>query len=183
MYGPSGIGLLFGRAERLQQMQPFLLGGGMVDQVGEGNSASSWIDGPGRFEAGSPNLPGALGFAAAADYIEGLGRARVQSHLRQLTTKAVSRLAEIPGVELITGESLQTTSIVSFNLKGVHPHDVAQVAGERQVAIRAGHHCAQPLLGKLNLNACARASFAIYNDAADVEALVDAIERARRFFQ
>ncbi|MDJ0833699.1 MAG: cysteine desulfurase [Gammaproteobacteria bacterium] len=182
MYGPNGIGLLYARAERLQEMQPLLVGGGMVDEVGEGIAASSWIDGPGRFEAGSQNMPGALGFAAAADFIESLGRERIHQHLQQLTRHARTLLGQIPGIRLLTYDSVPLSSIVSFTLDGVHPHDLAQVAGERQVAIRAGHHCAQPLLRSLDLDATARASFAVYNDRSDVEALAEAIDYARRLF-
>ncbi|MBT8430317.1 MAG: SufS family cysteine desulfurase [Gammaproteobacteria bacterium] len=182
MYGPSGIGLLYGRAERLQEMVPLLLGGGMVDEVGEGAAESTWTQTPARFEAGSPNLAGAVAFAAAADYLEDLDRHRVQAHLTMLTTAAAEALAELPGLRLLPPAETPRSAILSFTLDAVHPHDLAQVAGERGVAIRAGHHCAQPLMRSLGLVATARASFGVYNDMDDVEALVRAVDGARRLF-
>ena len=127
-------------------------------------------------------MPDAVGFAAAADFIDNLGRDRIHQHLQHLTRYALSLLAEIPGIKLLTNESAALSSIVSFTLDGVHPHDIAQVAGENQVAIRAGHHCAQPLLRSMGLDATARASFAVYNDRSDVEALAESIDYARRLF-
>lgn len=182
MYGPTGIGLLYGRAERLAQMQPLLLGGGMVDQAGEGNADSSWSEVPARFEAGSPNLADALGFAAAADYLDGLGRERVHTHLAALSEVAAEALSAVPGLQLLQAPGGRHSGILSFTVDGVHPHDLAQVAGEQGVAIRAGHHCAQPLLRSLGLAATARASFGIYNDLDDVRALLKAIDVARRMF-
>ena len=182
MYGPAGIGLLYGRAERLAQMTPLLVGGGMVDEVGEGTADSSWSEAPACFEAGSPNLADAVGFAAAADYLDGLGRARVQAHLATLTAIAAEALVELPGLRLLPGEGTPQSALLSFTLDGVHPHDLAQVAGEQGVAIRAGHHCAQPLLRSLGLAATARASFGVYNDMDDVDALVRAVDSARRMF-
>jgi len=180
MYGPAGIGFLYGRAERLAEMAPSLVGGGMVDEVGEGTAENSWSQVPARFEAGSPNLPGALGFAAAADYLEHLGLARVQAHVASLTNLAAAALADLPGVRLWPQAGVQRSGILSFTLDDVHPHDLAQVAGEQGVAIRAGHHCAQPLMRRLGLTATARASFGVYNDLDDVNALVRAVDSARR---
>ena len=182
MYGPSGIGLLYGRAERLEEMAPLLLGGGMVDQVGEGVADSSWSAVPARFEAGSPNLGGAVAFAAAADYLQDLDRHRVQAHLTMLTMAAAGALAELPGLRLLPPAETPRSAILSFTLDAVHPHDLAQVAGEQGVAIRAGHHCAQPLMRSLGLVATARASFGVYNGMDDVEALVRAVDSARRLF-
>jgi len=182
MYGPSGIGLLYGRAERLQKMAPLLLGGGMVDEVGEGVARSRWAGTPARFEAGSPNLAGAVAFAAAADYLQGLDLNRVRTHLRSLTAAATEALAQLPGLRVLPPTGVPRSAILSFTLDGVHPHDLAQVAGEQGVAIRAGHHCAQPLMRSLGLVATARASFGIYNDTDDVVALVRAVDSARRLF-
>ncbi|MCB1753998.1 MAG: cysteine desulfurase [Gammaproteobacteria bacterium] len=179
MYGPSGIGLLYGRAERLRSMEPLLLGGGMVDYVADARGVSSWADIPARFEAGSPDLAGAAGFAAAADYLDGLGRSRVREHLERLTRIAGQALSALPGVRLLATEG---TALISFTVDGVHPHDLAQFAGEQGVAIRAGHHCAQPLMRSLDLVASARASFAVYNDEDDVQALVNAVSQAQRVF-
>lgn len=182
MYGPAGIGLLYGRQERLVEMQPLLVGGGMVDVVGEGSAESLWAEAPACFEAGSPNLPGAVGFAAAADYMQALGAERVAQHVAALTRSAIDALRDVDGLRLLVPADAITAPVVSFTLKGLHPHDVAQIAGESQVAIRAGHHCAQPLLRSLGLAATARASFAVYNDDSDVDALVEAIGRARALF-
>ena len=182
MYGPTGIGLLYGRAPRLAEMQPLLLGGGMVDQVGEGMAESRWAEVPACFEAGSPNLPGAVGFAAAAEYLDGLGRERIRRRLDDLTQAAVDALAGIPGLRLLQPPGSSPSAILSFTMAGVHPHDLAQVAGEQGVAIRAGHHCAQPLLNRMGLAATARASLAVHNDVDDIEALVRALQLARHLF-
>jgi len=182
MYGPSGIGLLYGRAQRLAEMDPLLLGGGMVDEVGEGTADSTWTGMPARFEAGSPNLAGAVAFAAAADYLQELDLDRIHAHLRMLTSAAAEALTELPGLRLLPRAQTPRSAILSFTLDAVHPHDLAQVAGEQGVAIRAGHHCAQPLMRSLGLMATARASFGVYNDMGDVEALVRAVDSARRLF-
>jgi cysteine desulfurase/selenocysteine lyase len=181
LYGPGGIGALYGRRSRLEEMEPLLVGGGMVDRAGD--KVSSWVPPPGRFEAGSPNLAGALGFDAAVDWITEVGMAPIQAHLLTLTRQAMAGLCGIPGLRLLTPPHAGPISIVTFDLEGVHPHDVAQVAGERGVALRAGHHCCQPLMRHLGLAATVRASFAVYNDAADVAALIDAVDAARRLFR
>jgi len=182
MYGPGGIGLLYGRAQRLAELEPLLVGGGMVDEVGEGAAENRWSPLPARLEAGSPNLPGALGFAAAADYLQRLDLDRVRAHVATLTEAAATALCELPGVRLWPPAGMPRSAILSFTLDGVHPHDLAQLAGEQGVAIRAGHHCAQPLMRSLGVAATARASFAIYNDRADVDALVHAVDSAQRIF-
>lgn len=182
MYGPAGIGLLYGQSERLAEMQPLLVGGGMVDRVGEGVEASEWIEAPGCFEAGSPNLPGAVGFAVAADYLRSVDL--WQAHQRELgLARAAARaLAGIKGVRLTLTDDRIDAPLFSFTIDGIHPHDIAQVAGEAGVAIRAGHHCAQPLMRHLGVDATARVSFGLYNDEADVDALCQAVERAAALF-
>jgi cysteine desulfurase/selenocysteine lyase len=181
MLGPDGIGALYARAEHLDAMEPLLVGGGMVDRVEE--EGSVWAPSPGKFEAGSPNLAGALGFAAAADYLSAVGMERIHRHLHQLTEYALSALRTLHGVQIYgPRHSEQRAGIVSFNLTGVHAHDVAHVAGERGVAIRAGHHCCQPLMAHLGVASTARASFALYNRTEDVDALVDAVAAARKMF-
>ena len=181
VYGPGGIGALYGRPARLEETEPLLVGGGMVDLVED--AEASWAPVPGRFEAGSPNLAGAVGFAAAVDWASGVGLERIRAQVTDLTRQAMAALGEIPGLRLLPTEHARPASIVSFDLTGVHPHDVAQVAGERGVAVRAGHHCAQPLMRHLGLAATVRASFAAYNDAADVTALVEAVDAAGRLFR
>ncbi len=183
MFGPTGIGLLYAKAERLAEMAPFQVGGGMVDIVGIGTAPSQWTGIPSRFEAGSPDMPAAVGFAAAAEYLIGLGIGGVRKHIAALTRLAAERLLTIDGVALLPHAELPSSGIVSFTHRDLHPHDIAQIAGESGVAIRAGHHCAQPLLNHLGLAATARASFSVYNDEADIAALVAAIRRAERVFR
>ncbi len=179
MCGPGGIGLLYGKKERLAQTEPLLLGGGMVDQVQ--SETSLWSDIPARFEAGSPNLAGAVGFAVAADYIDRIGRRTIEKRERELAVKAFEALSEIDGLTIYGPEYRQNLSgILSFNIDGIHPHDVAQIAGEQGVAIRAGHHCCQPLMQHLNTSSTARASFSFYNNKEDLAALVKAIHQSKK---
>jgi cysteine desulfurase/selenocysteine lyase len=174
MCGPGGIGLLFAKMERLQQTEPLLLGGGMVDQVQSGTSL--WSDIPARFEAGSPNLAGALGFAVAANYIRRIGRGRIMQREQELANMAFEVLSGIDGLSIYgPGRSQHRSGILSFNIDGIHPHDIAQIAGEQGVAIRAGHHCCQPLMQHLNTSSTARASFSFYNNEDDIAALASAI--------
>lgn len=181
MYGPHGIGLLCAKPERLEEMEPLLLGGGMVDSVGERDSL--WAPVPAKFEAGSPNLAGAVGFAAAASYINGIGLPVIRHHVETLTGIALDALRQTAGVEIYgPREAARRSGIISFNLRGVHPHDLAQTASEFGVAIRAGHHCCQPLMTHLGVAATARASFALYNTRDDIPPLLDAIEQAHRLF-
>jgi cysteine desulfurase/selenocysteine lyase len=180
MYGPTGIGALYAKPERLEEMEPLLVGGGMVDQVTV--EAASWAGYPERFEAGSPNLAGAAGFAAAVEYLTQVGMDAIHAHVARLSRRALDVLAEVRGLRLIPDRTVKRSAIVSFIVDGVHPHDLAQVAGAQSVALRAGHHCCQPLMQHLGLAATARASFAAYNSEADIEALLRAIEEARRLF-
>lgn len=178
LYGPAGIGALFGKKQHLEAMEPLLVGGGMVDRVDD--ETAQWAPVPARFEAGSPNLAGAVGFAAALDWLSAIGMGKVHYHVSALTRKAVAALASVPGLQLLPDASAERSAIISFVLEGIHSHDIAQVAGEHGVALRAGHHCCQPLLRQLGLVATARASIGIYNDEADIAALVDAIQEAKR---
>jgi len=174
MCGPGGIGFLFAKMESRQQTEPLLLGGGMVDQVQSGTSL--WTDIPARFEAGSPNLAGALGFAVAANYIQQIGRGRIMKREHELADTAFEVLSGIDGLSIYGPDSSQHRSgILSFNIDGIHSHDVAQIAGEQGVAIRAGHHCCQPLMQHLNTSSTARASFSFYNNEEDIAALASAI--------
>ena len=173
MCGPTGIGALWGRGEHLAATEPLLVGGGMVDLVRDDDAL--WTLVPERVEGGSPNLVGAVGFAAAADYLTGIGMQRIATRVAELARNAVDALREIPGLSLLPDAGTPRTSIVSFDIEGVHPHDVAQIAAEYGVALRAGHHCCQPLMCHLGLAATVRASFGAYNDGADLEALVRAL--------
>lgn len=181
MYGPTGIGALYGKRERLQAMEPLLLGGGMVDEVGD--NESSWALSPARFEAGSPNLAGAVGFSGAVDYIERIGLETTQSIVADLAGKGMEALLHIRGMKIYGPiDPERRAGIISFNLEGVHPHDVAQIAGDHGVAIRSGHHCCQPLMRRLGEMATVRASFAPYNSDGDIDALIEAVRAAKGIF-
>lgn len=179
MMGPMGIAVLWGRPELLERMDPFMGGGEMIGVVEL--ESSTWRELPWKFEAGTPNVAGAVGLAAAMDYLERLGMDRVREFEHRLGRYAYERLAEIPGVQTY-GPGPDRTGIVAFNLEGVHPHDLSQVLDEDGVAIRAGHHCCQPLMRHLGVGATARASFYVYNDRSDADVLAAAVARTRDFF-
>ena len=180
VYGPTGIGVLYARREVLAAMPPWQTGGGMIEQV---EYARTEFQGPPhRFEAGTPDISGAIGLGFAIDFLEALGRENVRDHEEALTGYAVGRLSQIPGLRLL-GAGQRQLAVISFNLEGVHPHDVGTVLDQHNVAVRVGHHCAQPLMDKLGLAGTVRASLGVYNDERDVDALVDAIGAAREMFR
>jgi cysteine desulfurase/selenocysteine lyase len=178
LYGPTGIGVLWGRYELLDATPPWQGGGSMIDRVSF--AKTTYAPPPGRFEAGTPHIVGVLGLHAAIDYVEGIGLDRIHAHETALVRAARNALSQINSVRLYGPED--SAGIVSFAVEGVHPHDVATILDEGNVAIRAGHHCAQPLMEALGVPATARASFGVYNGAADIEALVRGIERVTRIF-
>ena len=178
LYGPTGVGVLWGRAELLDAMPPWQGGGSMIDKVSF--ERTTYAPPPGRFEAGTPHIIGALGLHAAIDYVEAIGLDRIDAHEAALVAEARARLSEINSVRLFGPEN--SAGIVSFGVEGVHPHDIATILDESRVAIRAGHHCAQPLMEALGVEATARASFGVYNSADDVAALVQGVERVTRIF-
>jgi cysteine desulfurase / selenocysteine lyase len=178
LYGPTGIGVLWGRYDLLDAMPPYQGGGSMIDHVTF--ARTTYAPPPGRFEAGTPHIVGVLGLHAAIDYVDGIGLDRIHAHELALVREARSALAAINSVRLFGPED--SAGIVSFAVEGVHPHDVATILDEGQVAIRAGHHCAQPLMDQLGVPATARASFAVYNGLRDIEALVKGVERVTRIF-
>ncbi|MDD9802382.1 MAG: cysteine desulfurase [Deltaproteobacteria bacterium] len=180
LYGPTGIGALYARAELLESMPPWQTGGGMIEQVSF--ERSSFAPAPVRFEAGTPDIAGAVGLAAAVDYLRGVGLARIEQHEAALLAEAVLRLGEIPGLRIIAGGE-QQTGVLSFVLDGVHPHDVGAVLDAEGVAIRAGHHCAQPLMKRLGVTATARVSFGLYNTSEDIERLAAALRRCIEIFR
>ncbi|WP_367306452.1 cysteine desulfurase [Alicyclobacillus acidocaldarius] len=181
MLGPTGIGVLYGKAELLAEMEPTYFGGEMIDVVDL--YESTWKEAPWKFEGGTPIIAGAIGLAAAMDYLDRVGMAEIERHDAALAAKAVERLAEIDGVTIFGPPPGQSRAgLVTFNLGHVHPHDLATVLDARGVAIRAGHHCAQPLMRLFNVPATARASFYLYNTEEDVDALVDAVLEAKEFF-
>jgi len=176
-YGPNGIGVLWGRAELLAAMPPWQGGGGMIREV---TFAGTTFDGPPRrFEAGTPAAPEAVGLAAALDWLDGLGRPAIDEHERALTALAAERLDAVAGVRRI-GDARDRTGMVSFVVDGVHAHDVGTVLDAEGVAVRVGHHCAQPLMDRFGVPATVRASFAVHTTAAEIEVLARAVERARR---
>ncbi len=182
MLGPTGIGVLYAKPELLEAMPPFLTGGDMISSVSfEG---ATWNDVPLKFEAGTPAFVEAIGLGAAVEYLEALGMGAVRAHERDLTTYALGRIGEIPGV-YVAGptDSDMRAGVLSFTVEGVHPHDLATLLDRDGIAIRAGHHCAQPLHTKLGLSATARASFYLYNEPCDVDMLIDGICKARRILQ
>lgn len=178
LYGPTGIGVLWGRGELLAAMPPYQGGGSMIDRVTF--TKTTYAPPPGRFEAGTPHIVGALGLAAAIDYVEGIGLAAIHAHETALVRDARAALSSLNSVRLFGPED--SAGIVSFAVEGVHPHDVGTILDEGRVAIRAGHHCAQPLMEALGVDATARASFAVYNGPQDIEALVKGVERVTRIF-
>jgi cysteine desulfurase/selenocysteine lyase len=179
MLGPTGVGVLWGRAEILDEMDPFLGGGEMIREVHLDHS--TWNDLPYKFEAGTMNIAQAVGLGAAVDYLDELGMQNVREHERHLGEYAYRRLSEIEGI-IVYGPEKDRTGLVSFSLPDVHPHDLSQLLDEEGVAIRSGHHCAQPLMRRLGVEATARASFYLYNTEEEVDALVEALVRAREFF-
>ena len=180
MYGPTGIGVLYGRGERLAAMAPFLGGGEMVRSVSLADGPR-WAAVPHKFEAGTPNIEGAIGLAAAIAYLQRWDRAAIAAHERALAADAAARIAALPGARLV-GQPADRAPIVSFVIDGVHPHDIGTILDRHGVAIRAGHHCAQPLLEALGVPATARASFALYNSRQDVDALIDGLAAVRQVF-
>jgi cysteine desulfurase/selenocysteine lyase len=179
--GPMGIGVLHARGEVLETMEPFLTGGDMISSV-ELQSAT-WNELPSKFEAGTPAVAEAVGLAAAVDYLSSLEMPRVRAHERALTAYMLERLAEVPGLRVVgPPEAESRGGLASFTIEGMHPHDVAELADRGGVCIRAGHHCAQPLMRCLGVGATARASVGVYNEAADIDALVAALQAGREIF-
>jgi cysteine desulfurase/selenocysteine lyase len=179
VYGPSGIGVLYGRKERLEAMRPFMGGGEMIFDVSE--DSVTYNDPPHRFEAGTPPIVQAIGLGAALDYMDTVGRERIAAHEASLRDYAHERLKRINALRIF-GEAPGKGAIVSFELKGIHAHDVSMVIDRQGVAVRAGTHCAQPLLKRFGVTSTCRASFGMYNTMAEVDALADALEKARTFF-
>lgn len=179
MYGPSGIGVLYGRKEMLSAMRPFQGGGEMIENVTE--ETVTYNEPPHRFEAGTPPIVQAIGLGAALEYMERIGRERIAAHEAELVAYAHERLHGINSLRIF-GNAAGKGAIVSFELQGIHAHDVSMVIDRSGVAVRAGTHCAQPLLKRFGVTSTCRASFAMYNTKAEVDVLVEALEKARKFF-
>ncbi|MBE3551483.1 MAG: cysteine desulfurase [Kyrpidia tusciae] len=180
MCGPTGIGVLYGKRRWLSEMEPIYYGGEMIEVVER--YRSTWKESPWRFEGGTPNIAGAVGLGAAVDYLTEIGMDAIQGREQELIRLAMERLEEIPELVIYGPDAGHRAGLVTFNLKGVHPHDVATVLDAEGVAIRAGHHCAQPLMRELGAAATARASFYFYNTEEDVDGLVAALMKAKEFF-
>jgi cysteine desulfurase/selenocysteine lyase len=178
--GPSGVGALWGRRELLESMEPFNLGGHMIRKVQF--EETTWGDLPHKFEAGTAPIAEAVGFGAAIDYLNGIGLDAIEQHEHDLVAYALERLGDVPGIQLYGPAPEKRAGIVSFNMEGIHPHDVAQVLDWEGVAIRAGHHCCQPLMARLGVSATNRASFYLYTVQEDVDRLHDGLLRARKVF-
>jgi cysteine desulfurase/selenocysteine lyase len=182
MLGPTGIGVLWGKAELLDQLEPTLFGGSMVDAVTM--ESATWAKLPRKFEAGVPNMAQAIGLSAAVDYLNKVGMKNIEQHEQDLTRELLTGLSQIAAVKVIGPlDTKDRGGVVSFTVDGVHPHDVGQVLDQYGVAVRTGHHCAWPLMRKLNLVGTTRASFHLYNDSKDVQALLEAINKTKAYFK
>lgn len=181
MMGPTGIGVLYGKEELLNQFEPVEFGGEMIDFVYE--SHSTWTELPWKFEAGTPNIAGAIALGAAIDYIQELGIDQIHQHEIELIDYLMPKLQEIEGLKIYgPKDNAKRGGLIAFNIEGLHPHDVATALDMEGVAVRAGHHCAQPLLNYLETPATARASFYLYNTKADCDKLVEALKKTKEFF-
>ncbi len=182
MMGPTGIGVLYGKEELLNQFEPIEFGGEMIDFVYE--SHSTWTELPWKFEAGTPNIAGAIALGAAIDYIQELGIDQIHQHEDELIDYVMPKLQNIEGLTIYgPKDNKKRSGVIAFNIEGLHPHDVATALDMEGVAVRAGHHCAQPLLNYLDTPATARASFYIYNTKADCDKLVEALQKTKEFFK
>ncbi len=181
MLGPMGSGALYGKLALLEKMPPFMGGGGMIRKVTI--QGSTYAEVPARFEAGTPSVGDAIGLGAAVDYLQTIGMDRVREHERRLTQRAMERLREIPELRMYgPGDPDRHGGVISFTLGDIHPHDVAAILNEENVAVRAGHHCCQPVMDRFGLPATTRASFYVYNDDDDVDRLVAGLHRVRQIF-
>lgn len=181
MCGPTGIGVMYGKQHHLEMMEPVEFGGEMIDFVGL--QESTWKELPWKFEGGTPIIAGAVGLAAAIDFLESIGLDKIEQHEHELAAYAMERMSEIEGMTIYgPKDPSKRAGIVTFNLSDVHPHDLATVLDMQGIAVRAGHHCAQPLMKWLNVSATARASFYLYNTKDDVDRLVEGLQKAKEYF-
>ena len=181
MLGPTGVGILWGKKDLLDEMPPFLTGGSMIESVTM--ESATYLDAPKRFEAGVPNMAQAVGLGAAVDYLNKIGLDRIHAHEVELTRKALEGLQSINGLSVIGPKDLEMRGgVVSFAVDGIHPHDLGQALDQFGIAVRTGHHCAWPLMKRFKTVATTRASFYLYNDFDDISALVEGVERARKYF-
>jgi cysteine desulfurase / selenocysteine lyase len=180
MCGPTGIGILYGKQELLEEMEPVEFGGEMIDFVHLYDS--TWKELPWKFEGGTPIIAGAIGLGAAIDFLNQIGMDEIEAHDQKLTNYAMERMREIEGLEIYGPAADKRSAVVTFNIDGVHPHDTATALDTMGIAVRAGHHCAQPLMRWLNATATARASMYVYNTEDDIDQLVSGLTRTKEFF-
>jgi cysteine desulfurase/selenocysteine lyase len=180
MCGPTGIGILYGKMDLLEDMPPFLGGGDMIKEVKLRSYRPNTL--PYKFEAGTPAIAEAVGFGAAVDYLSSLGMDAIAAHEHDITEYALERLEEVPGVKVFGPSVQKKGGVAAFTLEGVHPHDVAQILDQDGIAVRAGHHCAQPLHEKFGLPATSRASFYLYNTKEEVDLLINGIYKVKELF-
>ena len=178
IYAPMGIGVLYGKYELLDKMPPFLSGGDMISHVHE--SGTTYAKPPRKFEAGTCNLGDEAGLVEAIRYVEVIGLDKIRAHENELCIKALRGLKEIGGIDIYPSGSDKARSLISFNIRGVHPHDAATIMDSFGVCVRAGHHCAEPLMERLGIGSCLRASFALYNDEEDVDIFLRSVEQTRK---
>ena len=180
--GPTGVGIFWGKFEHLQSMEPFLTGGSMIESVTM--TDATWAPAPRKFEAGVPNMAQAIGLAAALDYLTKIGMDKVEAHEHALTKYALEKFSTLRDVSIIGPTNTQMRGgVISFTIEGIHPHDAGQVLDQHGIAVRTGHHCAWPLMRKMHVVGTTRASFYIYNDTSDIDALIDGIEYAQKYFK
>jgi cysteine desulfurase/selenocysteine lyase len=179
VYGPTGIGVLYGKEEILAEMPPYQGGGDMISSVTFEKTTYNVV--PYKFEAGTPDIAGAIGLGAALEYVSNLGMDRIAAHEHDLLVYATEKVGALPGVRLI-GTAAERAGVLSFVMDGVHPHDLGTILDREGIAIRTGHHCAQPVMERFGVPATARASFAVYNTREDIDALVEGIRKAHEVF-
>ena len=179
MYGPTGVGALYGKQELLDVMPPYQGGGDMIRSVTF--EKTTFNDLPHKFEAGTPNIAGGVGFSAALDYVSGLGFDNIRDHEQKLLDYALEKVGEVDGIEL-RGQADHMAGILSFTMKSAHPHDIGTILDQDGIAIRTGHHCAQPVMDFMDIPATARASFGLYNTTEDVDRLIDGLHKVNRIF-
>lgn len=180
MLGPTGIGFVYGRLSRLQEMEPFLYGGDMIQTVTM--ESATWNELPWKFEAGTPNIAGGIGLGVAVEYLSHIGMTQIYEHEHQLLQYALQQLSELPGIRLYGPVDGPRLGVISFIFEKAHPHDIAHILDEYGIAVRSGHHCAQPLMNRLGMDNTVRASFYIYNGMEDIDRLVDALRKVIKIF-
>ncbi len=181
MLGPTGIGFLYGKKALLESMEPFLFGGDMISTVTK--EKSTWNELPWKYEAGTPNIAGGIGLGHAIDYLENIGLEQIEEYESELLDYTLNNLKELPWLEIYTPLEGQRVGVVSFNVKGVHPHDAAGVMDEDGIAVRSGHHCTQPLMNRLNIEYALRASFYLYNTKEEIDKFLISLSRAYKIFK